>query len=112
MNLRLSKDSNGQYSSGGPFLGQYGVGGFTNVGMIWGLRAVVTVSIAQGTALVGAFKYGGQIFRRQGLTLETTNTDQDDFIKNLHTIRAEERLALAVFKPAAFCSVTNIPAVQ
>lgn len=110
LNLKLAKDSNGQYHGGGPFLGQYGVGGYTNVGSIWGLPAVITTSISRGTALTGAFRIASQIFRRMGLTIESTNSDQDDFIKNLMTIRAEERLALAVYKPDGFCTITNIPA--
>lgn len=111
LNAKLTKDSNGQYFGGGPFSGAYGVGGYSNVGNIWGLPCVITTSIAQGTALTGAFRFAAQIFRRMGLTVEMTNTDQDDFIKNLMTVRAEERLALACYKPAAFCTVTGIPAV-
>ncbi len=110
LNAKLTKDGNGQYFGGGPFSGQYGVGGYSNVGTLWGLPAVITTAISQGTALTGAFRYAAQIFRRMGLTVEMTNTDQDDFIKNLMTVRAEERLALAVYKPAAFCTITNIPA--
>lgn len=110
LNLKLTRDGNNQYQGGGPFFGQYGVGPYSNVGSIWGLPAVITTAIAQGTALTGAFKFAAQIFRRMGLTIESTNSDQDDFIKNLMTIRAEERLALACYKPAAFASVTSIPA--
>lgn len=106
--FRLTTDSNGQYYGGGPFSGLYGQGGFTNVSNMWGLRTVTTTAISEGTALVGAFKLGAQIFRRQGLTLETTNSDQDDFINNLVTVRAELRLTLATYKPLAFCSVTSI----
>ncbi len=110
MNIKLTKDGNGQYLGGGPFFGQYGIGSYSNVGTIWGLPAIITTSIAQGTALVGAFRQAAQIFRRMGLTVEMTNTDQDDFIKNLMTVRAEERLALACYKPAGFCTVTGMPA--
>lgn len=110
-NLRLSKDANGQYLAGGPFTGAYGVGNAVSTNApIWGLPAIVTTSISQGTALVGSFGMGAQWFQKLGLTVETTNTDQDDFVKNLVTVRAEMRLALACYKPKAFCTVTGIPA--
>ncbi len=110
LNLKLTKDGNQQYHGGGPFFGQYGVGQYSNVGSIWGLPAVITTSMSRGTILTGAFRIASQIFRRMGLTIESTNTDQDDFINNLMTVRAEERLALACYKPKGFCTVTNVPA--
>lgn len=104
--IRLGKDSNGQYYAGGPFTGAYGNPGPTNVGELWGLRAVITTAIAQGTVLVGGFRECAQVFRRQGVTLEMTNSNVDDFVNNLITLRAEERLALAVYRPAGFGKVT------
>lgn len=108
--LRLTKDSNGQYLAGGPFTGAYGVGGYSVAGFLWGLPVVTTTAIAQGTGLVGAFRLGGQIFRRMGLSMEMTNSDASDFQYNRIAIRAEERLALVVYRPLAFCTVTGIPA--
>ncbi len=104
--IRLGKDTQGQYYAGGPFTGAYGNGGYTNVADIWGVKAVITTAIAQGTVLVGGFKESGQVFRRQGITLEMTNSNVDDFVNNLITLRAEERLALAVYRPAGFGKVT------
>jgi hypothetical protein len=43
-----------------------------------------------------------------GLTVELTNSDQDDFIKNLQTLRMESRQAFAVTHPLAFCTVTGV----
>lgn len=103
--IRLGKDGQGQYYGGGPFTGAYGNGGYTNVASIWGLRAVVTTAIPQGTVFVGGFQECAQIFRRQGITLEMTNSNVDDFVNNLITLRAEERLALAVYRPAGFGKV-------
>jgi HK97 family phage major capsid protein len=110
LNVRLSKDSNGQYLLGGPTFGSYGVGGYSNVAMAWGLPVVATTSITRGTALTGDFRMGAQIFRRKGLTLATTNSDNNDFQLNLITIRAEQRMTLAVYQPNRFCSITGIPA--
>lgn len=103
--IRLGKDSQNQYYAGGPFTGAYGNPGPSNVNQIWGLKAVITTAIAQGTALVGNFQESAQIFRRQGVTVEMTNSNVDDFVNNLITLRAEERLALAVYRPAGFGKV-------
>lgn len=110
LGVRLTKDANGQYLFGGPGYAPYGVGGFQNVGMMWGLPVVATVSMTQGTALVGAFRTGAQIFRRMGLTLKTTNSDGTKFQSNILTVLAEQRLALAVYQPNKFCAITAIPA--
>ncbi len=107
--FRLMKDKNGQYYFGGPFTGSYGQPGqpgFTL--MIWGLPVIWTTSMTAGNALVGAFRMGAQIFRKLGLTIETTNSDASDFQYNRIAIRAETRLALACYRPLAFCTVTGL----
>jgi len=38
--------------------------------------------------------------------VEATNSNENDFVNNLVAIRAEERLALAVYIPTAFVKVT------
>lgn len=117
--LRLATDGNTQYYGGGFFLGQYG-NEYSDPGRIWGLRVVQTTAISEidlvtpaagnKGPIVGAFNLGGAVFYRNGLSVESTNTDQDDFIKNLTTIRVEQRLALAVYRPLAFCRVINATA--
>jgi HK97 family phage major capsid protein len=106
--VRLSKDANGQYYAGGPFTGAYGNGGMATQNQLWGMPVVVTTALSQGTAVVGAFGIGAQILRKGGLTVEATNSNEDDFLKNLVAIRAEERLALAVYRPGAFGTVTGL----
>jgi HK97 family phage major capsid protein len=106
--LILSKDSNGQFYAGGPFMNQYGAGQFSNVFRMFGIPVIVTSFITEGTALVGAFRMSSQLFRREGVRVEATNTHDTDFVYNLITIRAEARMCLAVYKPLGFCSVTGI----
>jgi len=77
---------------------------------VWRLPVVETVSMAvpAGTgerhALVGAFKMGAAIFDRTGTNIEIGYAN-DDFITNYKRIRAEKRLALIVWRPAAFIDI-------
>lgn len=104
--LRLSKDGNGQYIAGGPFQGQYGNGEVMDNPAIWGKRTIVTPAIAAGTILVGAGKLGATVYRKGGLSLQATNTNEDDFVNNKITVLGEERIGLAVRRPSAFVKIT------
>jgi HK97 family phage major capsid protein len=75
---------------------------------IWGLPVVKTTAMTQNTALVGAFNTACQIFRRAGVTFAISDQNEDFFIKNKIMMRVEERLALAIYRGAAFCTVTGI----
>jgi HK97 family phage major capsid protein len=73
---------------------------------IWGLRVVQTTAETEGTALVGDFNQAA-LLMRQGLTMKVGYVN-DDLIKNRQTIVAELRAGVAVFRPAAFCTVTGL----
>lgn len=75
---------------------------------IWGKEIRQTPKMTENTALVGAFKPHAQVFRRQGLTITVSTEHSDYFIYNKVAILAEERLALAVYRPYAFCQVTGL----
>jgi len=106
--IRLAKDANAQYYAGGPFTGAYGNGGMPMVDSLWGKTIVSTTAMTLGTGLVGAFATAAQVFRRGGLTVEATNSNEDDFKTNLVMIRAEERLALCVYRPSAFGLISGL----
>ena len=92
--VELEKDTTGRYIIGNP----QGVIGAT----LWNLPVVTTQAIAEDKFLTGAFKLGAQVFDRWQARVEVATENEDDFVKNLVTILAEERLALAVYRPQAF----------
>lgn len=98
--LRVAKDGEDRYYGGGFF-------GAQNVPNLWGIPVCVTTAVSAGTIIVGAFKTCGSVVQSGGIGIDATNTDQDDFVKNLMTIRAEERLALAVRRPKGFKILTK-----
>lgn len=106
--LLLSKDGSQQYMMGGPAYAPYGNGAYGAYLPIWGCKVVASNAVSAGTAYVGAFKQGASVVTKanEGLRVEVSNSDQDDFIKNLVTIRIEERILLAVRVPGAFAVVS------
>jgi HK97 family phage major capsid protein len=100
-NIRLVKDDNNAYQGPGPFSPDVGE-------RIWGLPVRVTPLIAEGTALVGAFRPYAQIFRKGGIRVVASTEHSTYFTENKVAILAEERLTLAVYRPAAFCTITGL----
>ena len=111
--VRLLKDGSGgtvgQYYGGGAFYAPYGNGAVNNQPGLWGLNTIVTPNITQGTILVGAFKQGASVITKQGegARIEVVTGDHDDAIYIRVTVVVEERLALAVRRPKAFCKITE-----
>ena len=93
-NIETLKDTSGQYIIGNPQ-------GAINP-TLWALPVVQTQALTAGKFLTGAFSMGAQIFDRWLSRVEVATENEDDFVKNLVTILAEERLALAVYRPEAF----------
>lgn len=107
-NIMIRKDTNGQYYGGGFATGAYGNGNVAEEPSIWGLKVVPSASVSAGTCFVGAFKAGGSVVRsNEGLQVAFANQNEDDFIKNMITVRIEERLVLAIRRPACFVKITG-----
>jgi HK97 family phage major capsid protein len=92
--IETLKDTTGRYIIGNP------QGSTTPT--LWALPVVATQAITVRKFLTGAFKLGAQVFDRWTARVEIATENEDDFIKNLVTILAEERVALAVYRPEAF----------
>jgi len=68
---------------------------------LWGLPVIDTTAVEEGEFLVGNFRMAAQIWDREDATVDISTEDRDNFVKNMVTIRAEQRLALTVYRPEA-----------
>lgn len=78
----------------------YGLPGMNAGTNPFGVRIVLSSHMAAGKFLIGALSESAVVYNRQGTTVEMGFIN-DDFTRNLVTIRAEERLGLGSEKPAA-----------
>lgn len=100
--IELTKDANRGYIFANPQT--------MAIPRLWGLPVVQSLSMTVDTALVGAFRMGAQLFDREEVNVVISSENDKDFVQNLITIRAEERVTLAVYRPTAFIKNTNLPA--
>lgn len=68
---------------------------------LFGLPVIQAIGMAADTFQVGRFSQAYMVYNREGTVVEMSDSDSDNFTKNLITLRAERRLALATEVPAA-----------
>lgn len=90
--MELQKGSDGHYLNGLP-----GVMLTTNP---FNVRVIPSPFVTPGQFAIGAFNRAVTVWDRQSVVVEAGYAD-DDFIKNLVTLRAEMRLALEISTPSA-----------
>jgi HK97 family phage major capsid protein len=92
--IELTKDTSGRYIFTDP----------TTEGpaRLWGKAVVQTVAMDAGEFLIGPFRTGAQVLDREDASVQVSTEDRDNFVRNMVTVRAEERLALVNYWPAAF----------
>lgn len=98
--IRLTRTADGIYIFGNP----------TEAGpeRLWGLPVVQNDAAAAGTALVGSFQPAWiTLFERRGVDIQVGYVGTQ-FGEGKRTVRADMRAALAVFRPAAFATVTGL----
>ena len=77
---------------------------------VWSLPVIENEELTQGTVLIGSMLSTNiQLVERQGIFVER-GFSGDDFVQNRQHIKAWGRWAVAVYRPAAFLTVTNFGA--
>ncbi len=77
---------------------------------LFGIPIVQSAGMTADLFVVGAFAQTGTIYNREGVIVEMSDSDDDNFTKNLVTIRAERRLALTIERPTGIIGGDLTPA--
>jgi len=102
--MQISKTAQGVYLLGGP-------PSSNAAATLWGLPVVTTSEMTATEFLVGAFPPNATLFDRESASVDVAYENEDDFVRNLVTLRCEERVALAVYRPQAFVKGSLVLAV-
>ncbi|WP_166787265.1 MULTISPECIES: phage major capsid protein [unclassified Cryobacterium] len=97
--IRRTKNTLGNYVLGDP--------GQSTVSDVWGTPVLQTTQILPGVIVMGNLELATQLFVREGVTLNMTNSDGTDFISGKVKIKATERLTLGVSRPTALVVLTG-----
>ena len=98
--LRSALDANNHYYAGEPF-------GSSEYSRLFEMKFVKSPNLTADHILVGAFGQGADLVSKaDGIRVDSTNSNDVDFEKNLVSIRAEAREIVAVKRPACFCNIT------
>ncbi|RYE43962.1 MAG: phage major capsid protein [Hyphomicrobiales bacterium] len=100
--MRLAKDTQGRY-----LLGEPGSGAIPE---LFGAKVVASNAMTAGQVWIGNLAQAATLWIREGVVVEMSDSDENNFQLNLITIRAERRLALTVEKPAAARYGALVPA--
>lgn len=98
--IRLLRTSNDIYIFGSP--------NDTGIERIWGLPVIQAQAQTENTALIGDYQTHSELVNRRGIEVQISNSHSDFFIKGKKMIRADMRVALPIYRPEAFCTVTGI----
>lgn len=93
LRMRLLKDGDGNYVLGPPQQ--------SAPPNLWGVPVVTTPAMPADKFLTGDFQAAATIYDRWSARVEVATENEDDFVKNMLTVLAEERIGLAVKRPLA-----------
>ncbi len=98
--IRLTRTVDGVYILGSP--------SESGPQRLWGLPVVTNSAIPENTGLVGDWSNFIEMPVKQGIVFEYTDSHASLFIQRTLAIMASIRVALPVYRPAAFCQCTGI----
>lgn len=98
--IRLLRTADGIYIWGSPME--------AGPARLWGLPVVLAQGLTENTAVVGDFQNFSELSTKRGLDMQISNSHDDFFVNGKQAIRADVRVALVFYRPAAFATITGI----
>jgi HK97 family phage major capsid protein len=100
--MRLLKDTQGRYILGEP--------SSALPPTLWGRPVVASNAMVAGNVWVGSLSQAATLHNREGIIVELSDSDENNFQLQLISVRAIRRMALTVEKPAAARYGALVPA--
>lgn len=99
--VRKAKNTLNEYMAGNPFAA-------SRYNALFEMQFVKSADLTSNHILIGAFENRAVELcsKADGVRVDSTNSNDVDFEKNLVSIRAEAREIVAVKRPACFCNIT------
>ena len=99
--IRKAKNGIEEYMAGNPFAEQ-------RYSVLFEMQFAKSADLTDDHILIGAFENRTVelVSKADGVRVESTNSNDVDFEKNLISVRAEAREIVAVKRPACFCNIT------
>ena len=99
--IRKAKNTLNEYMAGNPFAD-------SRYNSLFEMQFVKSADLTADHILIGAFDARAieLASKADGVRVDSTNSNDTDFEKNLVSIRAEAREIVAVKRPACFCNIT------
>jgi HK97 family phage major capsid protein len=99
--IRKAKNTLDEYMAGNPFAEQ-------RYKSLFEMQFAKSADMTANHVLVGAFTNRAVelVSKADGVRVDSTNSNDTDFEKNLVSVRAESREVVAVKRPACFCDIT------
>lgn len=91
--IDLIKTSEGAFVASNPRI--------QNVKTLWGLPIIESNAMPVGKFLVGSFAMASQFIRRRGVMIEMSDSHNDNFSKDIVTLKASSRGVTTILRPAS-----------
>ncbi|MER5322375.1 phage major capsid protein [Streptosporangium roseum] len=69
---------------------------------VWRLNVIDTPAMLENRYLMGSYGYGAKLYDRESVSVQVSSENATNFEENICTIKASERVGLAVDRPESF----------